>query len=297
VRVRTFCRTRLLTLTHGYNASMQVWVGTSGFSYSDWVGPFYPSGTRPERMLAYYCRRFPLVELNFTFYRLPTRLQLARLAEQTPAGFQFLVKMPRTISHERDFRELGAFRVAVDELRVRERLLGVLAQFPQAFHNMAENRDWLGHLAGELTAYSPAVEFRHISWFRPEVGAWLGERHVDLVAVDAPALPGLYPRGLVQSTPRAYVRFHSRNAANWYQSDKQRYDYSYTDEEMTEWLTALTDAAAQTERALLLFNNCHRSQAVQNARRMQELLAGLGDRLEMVQPCARPAAEQRFLFD
>jgi uncharacterized protein YecE (DUF72 family) len=276
---------------------MHVWVGTSGFSYSDWVGPFYPAGTRPERMLAYYCRRFPLVELNFSFYRLPTRLQLARLAEQTPAGFQFLVKVPRTISHEQDPGELAAFRLAVDELKARNRLLGVLAQFPQAFHNRLENREWLADVTAELAPYSPAVEFRHPSWFGPKVRTWLGERNVDLVAVDAPDLPGLYPSGLVQSTARVYVRFHSRNAAKWYQSDKQRYDYSYTDEEMTEWLTALSGAAARTERALLLFNNCHRSQAVQNARRMQELLAGLGDELELIPPPAAPEMEQRLLFD
>src|SRR5262249_35196553 len=66
--------------------AMQVWVGTSGYSYSDWVGGFYPAGTRSERMLGWYARLFPLVELNFTFYRMPTAEQLARLAEQTPAG-------------------------------------------------------------------------------------------------------------------------------------------------------------------------------------------------------------------
>jgi uncharacterized protein YecE (DUF72 family) len=276
---------------------MEVWIGTSGFSYSDWVGPFYRSGTRPERMLAYYCRRFPLVELNFTFYRLPTGAQLVRLAEQTPAGFQFLVKMPRTISHERADRELAGFRLAVDALRSKGRLLGVLAQFPQAFHNVAENRDWCSRLMSELSAYSLAVEFRHYSWFRPDVASWLGEKQVDLVAVDVPELPALYPRGLVQSTPRIYVRFHSRNAARWYQSDKERYDYDYADEEMAEWLTALKGSSTRAERALLLFNNCHRAQAVENAQRMQELVARLGDKLEMVQPPAAPPAEQRLLFD
>ena len=63
---------------------MQVWIGTSGYSYPDWVGAFYPRGTRPQRMLAYYCRHFPLVELNFTFYHSPRPGQLARFAEQTP---------------------------------------------------------------------------------------------------------------------------------------------------------------------------------------------------------------------
>src|SRR5207244_9763012 len=79
---------------------MKVWIGTSGYSYPDWVGSFYPEGTRPNRMLAHYAQHFPLVELNFTFYRPPTPDVLARLAEQTPAGFRFLVTVPRPISHE-----------------------------------------------------------------------------------------------------------------------------------------------------------------------------------------------------
>src|SRR5262249_49105241 len=61
---------------------MQLWIGTSGYSYPDWVGPFYPPGTRGGRMLAHYCRRFPLVELNFTFYRPPTAPILERIAQQ-----------------------------------------------------------------------------------------------------------------------------------------------------------------------------------------------------------------------
>src|SRR5205814_10562919 len=98
---------------------MQIWIGTSGYSYPDWVGGFYPRGTRPNRMLDHYCGHFPLVELNFTFYRLPTPSMLARLADQTPAGFQFLVKMPRSLSHEESNAELAGFRAAVEELQRR----------------------------------------------------------------------------------------------------------------------------------------------------------------------------------
>src|SRR5207248_5006809 len=70
-------------------ASMQVWIGTSGYSYREWVGGFYPVGTTPRRMLPFYCGHFPIVELNFTFYQTPTPDMLAHMAEQTPDGFQF----------------------------------------------------------------------------------------------------------------------------------------------------------------------------------------------------------------
>src|SRR5689334_14212259 len=114
---------------------MHVWIGTSGYSYPDWVGGFYPAGTRPGKMLAYYSRVFPLVELNFTFYRPPTADMLARLAAQTPAGFRFLVKIPRTLSHEQSPRDLPGFRLAVAELERRGQLSGLLCQFPQATHH------------------------------------------------------------------------------------------------------------------------------------------------------------------
>ena len=95
---------------------MQVWIGTSGYSYPDWVGDFYPAGTRDSQMLAHYCRHFPLVELNFTFYRPPTARMLGHLADKTPPGFQFLVKLPRTLSHDEDPRDLAGFRQAAERI-------------------------------------------------------------------------------------------------------------------------------------------------------------------------------------
>src|SRR5262245_20949485 len=176
-------------------------------------------------MLAFYCHHFPLVELNFTFYRLPTPAMLARLADQTPAGFQFLVKLPRTLSHDEDPRELSAFRDAVREVETRGRLAGLLCQMPQATHFGPRPQRWLERIAGELAGLHLAVEFRHASWARPDLPAWLQKQGLGLVAVDVPELPNLYPRGLVQSGPAVYVRFHSRNAGNWYRSDKDRYDF------------------------------------------------------------------------
>lgn len=277
---------------------MQVWIGTSGYSYPDWVGAFYPPGTRPEKMLGHYVKHFPLVELNFTFYRLPTPSMLERIATQTPAGFQFLVKLPRTLSHDRSPRELDAFRYAVEELRRREQLLGLLCQLPQATHDTRQNRTWLQFLGRELQPYGLAVEFRHQSWSRPDVAPWLAEQDVDLVSVDAPDIPALYPRGLVRSTPRLYVRLHSRNAQNWYKSDKDRYDFDYDDAALQEWITSVNQIA-DSERILLLFNNCQRTQAVANAQRMRELLLRTAPHLQVVEPFAQPepGTQQRLLFD
>jgi uncharacterized protein YecE (DUF72 family) len=277
---------------------MPIWIGTSGYSYADWVGPFYPPGTRSERMLAYYTRLFPLVELNFTFYRLPTPANLARLAENSREGFQFLVKLHRSLSHDEEGRDLLAFRDAVEELRRRGRLLGVLCQLPQATHDEPKHRTWLETLGREFAGCGLAVEFRHRSWLRPDVPDWLHNYQIDLVSVDVPDLPGLYPRALVRSGPRLYVRFHSRNAANWYRSDKDRYDYTYDDAALAEWVSALAATAERDERVLLLFNNCHRGQAAENARRMRELLTRLAPEMPVVEPFAEPPGpQQRSLFD
>jgi uncharacterized protein YecE (DUF72 family) len=154
-------------------------------------------------------------------------------------------------------------------------------------------------LARELGTYRLAVEFRHRSWQRPDITPWLEERGVELVSVDAPDLPALYPPGLVQVGSRIYVRFHSRNATNWYLSDKERYDFDYTDAMLREWIDALRNVAGTTSHALLLFNNCHRAQAAANAQRLRELLEKHAPELPVVHPFAAPSDEprQRLLFE
>src|SRR5262245_21277677 len=112
--------------------AMDIWIGTSGYSYQDWVGDFYPPGTRPERMLNYYCEVFPLVELNLKVYRPPTREMPERLADKTAAGVQFIVKAPQTISHEGSDADLPGFRQAVEGLAQRGQLAGLMVQLPQA---------------------------------------------------------------------------------------------------------------------------------------------------------------------
>jgi uncharacterized protein YecE (DUF72 family) len=276
---------------------MDVWVGTSGYSYSDWVSGFYPAGTKATQMLAYYSRQFPLVELNFTFYRPPTAEMLDKFVPRTPPGFQFLVKLPRTISHENRKDDIDGFRRAVLSLQKQDRLSGLLLQLPQSTHDDRASRAWIKTIGKALGDLNLAVEFRHRSWAGPETVAWLADLGLAIVAVDVPDLPGLYPRGWVQSGPCAYVRFHSRNAGNWYRSDKDRYDYDYDDAALNEWVeaAAAASAAGTTERALFLFNNCFRSQAAVNARRIETLMARQPG-LVVTPPPAAPPPEQRSLF-
>ena len=247
-------------------------VGTSGFSYPDWVGPFYPHRTRPTEMLPFYAKRFPIVELNFTFYRMPTAGAFEHMVRRTPEGFQFLVKMSSEVTHACNWSCLGQFLEALEPLCRAGCMAGVLCQFPQSFHCTRVTSSYLWQLADRLAGYPTFVEFRHRSWDTPRLIPELGARNLGIVSVDVPLISSLFPRRLLCSTRTIYVRFHSRKTANWYAGDKDRYDYWYSRPELEEWVDEIQDLMAETERVYLLFNNCRKGQAAQNAAQVQRIL-------------------------
>jgi uncharacterized protein YecE (DUF72 family) len=214
-----------------------------------------------------------------------------------PDSFQFLVKLPRSLSHEQRTDDLKTFSQSAAALYQRDQLRGLLCQLPQTTHYEKKSLTWLQTLAKEVSPYRLAVEFRHRSWLRQDVPDWMAKNHLDVVSVDVPDVPSLYPRGWVQSGPRAYVRMHSRLAKNWYSADKERYDNRYRDEELMEWVQAMNAAQEHTEEVLLLFNNCYRGQAIANAQRMRELIAEQSPQAQIVPPSAGSHPSQRTLFD
>jgi uncharacterized protein YecE (DUF72 family) len=236
---------------------MDIWIGTAGYSYRDWVGAFYPPATRGTQVLAYYSRHFPLVELNLTFYRTPTSAILNRLADQTPPGFQFILKLPQSLSHEASPRDLAACHEAVTALASRNQLLSLLCQLPQRVHHSSKAERWLETLAEGFSGLRLAVEFRHRSWSHPGLISWAEKAGVDIVSVDVPDLPGLFPSGLIKATSRIYVRMHSRRPANWYAGHAPRYDYRFPDSALYEWIDAIPRGGG-AEQAIFIFNNCYR---------------------------------------
>jgi uncharacterized protein YecE (DUF72 family) len=121
---------------------------------------------------------------------------------------------------------------------------------------------------------------------------------MDLVAVDVPDLPNLYPRGLVRSSERIYIRLHSRQAENWYASGADRYDYAYDDWELTEWARALAEQEERAELAYVLFNNCAGGQAAANAVRMRTIMEHQASSFQIVEPFPESAeGGQASLFD
>jgi uncharacterized protein YecE (DUF72 family) len=275
-----------------------VWIGTAGYAWPEWVGPFYPDGTSLQRMPRFYATQFPCVEINSTFYRVPTPGQLSRLADRTAPGFQFSLKVPRSVSHEQGVHALQPFKKAADELAARHRLIGFILQFPEAFHDTPAHRDWIKRIADELSPYPTWVEFRHRSWARPHLGDWLRERRLELASIDVPSLPALFPRGVIDTrTTRVYARLHSRIAANWFQPGKIRYDYDYPDDVLREWIASLVSAAPRLTDVHLFFNNCHGIQGPNNARRMAELIRAEAPCLEVVEAPGVPLPVQGTLFE
>jgi uncharacterized protein YecE (DUF72 family) len=163
---------------------MNVLVGTSGWSYKEWKGSFYPPKLPAEEMLRFYSGRFRTVEVNNSFYRIPAEKVLASWAEQVPEPFRFVMKASRRVTHNNRLKDddgsLGYFLRAINPLG--ERLGPTLFQLPP---NFKKDMDRLrGFLAALPRHWGAAMEFRHSSWFDDEVYDALKNRNVALVAVD-----------------------------------------------------------------------------------------------------------------
>lgn len=252
-------------------------VGTSGYQYADWKGTFYPESLARGEELSYYAARFRTVELNFTYYRVPTARTIAAMVGKTPEGFTFWVKANEATTHKQDRSVAAAFNEALAPAREAGRLAGILCQFPYSFRNTAAARAYLASLPEDFPHDPLVVEFRNAGWASEAVYEFLRARRLGFCCVDEPALRGLMPRIAVATAPTAYVRFHSRNAAKWYAGGgKERYNYLYKPEELREWLPKVQRLAAEAENVYIFFNNCHAGQAAVNAEEFRKLLTEIG---------------------
>jgi uncharacterized protein YecE (DUF72 family) len=267
-------------------------VGTSGFSFPDWVGTAYPPGVRRGEYFDRYVRWFDAVEINSTYYRIPPPATFERLAERAPEGFTFVVKLPREMTHEREgFAEArNPFLESIRPLREAGRLGGLLAQFPSSFRPTNEARAHLEALAEALPRDVPlCAEFRHESWAREETWNHLRRIGVGFVNVDLPDLPGLPTPSEVVTSPVAYVRLHGRNRATWWEhpTPSDRYDYLYSESELEGWATRIERMAAGADVCFAFSNNCHLGQSVVNALQLVQRLGvpapAVGDGGELFQ--------------
>jgi uncharacterized protein YecE (DUF72 family) len=252
-------------------------VGTSGYSYDDWVGPFYPDHLDKSDRLVYYAREFDATELNFTYYRQPNAWILERIAAKVPDGFLFTVKAFRGLTHERqdNAAEFQTFVDALQPLRDQGKFGCVLAQFPYSFHARPENQVYLRRLRKRFGTLPVVVELRNRDWIAEDTFELLRACQLGFCCVDEPRLKGLLPPIAEVTASVAYVRFHGRNAAKWWQHDEawERYDYAYSREELEEWVPKIEALDAGASVTYAFANNHWQGQAVDTARQLRMLLA------------------------
>ena len=250
-------------------------IGTSGFDYDDWRGCFYPESLPKRAQLGYYAEHFDSVELNFSYYAIPRAAQLASMLERTGGRVRFAVKAHRSMTHERTAAraEHDAFAEALAPLREAGVLSAVLAQFPHSFRQNEPNRRYIKRLVDRIGP-PVVVELRRAEWAADPIYDWLRRIGAGLCCVDEPDLAGLMPPVAVAAAPPAYVRFHGRNAAKWYEHDHpaERYDYRYSAAELAQWVPRIRDLEARAGEVLVFFNNHFQAKAVDAAKLLGELL-------------------------
>lgn len=255
----------------------KILVGTSGFSYDDWVGPFYPPGTRKSDMLTVYSRHFPTVEINFTYYRLPPPSTMSSLVKKSEGSVIFAVKLNKDITHTRDEVADDLFRkflAGIEPMRQAGVLGALLAQYPWQFKNFAENWRRLEQVRRMLPDDDVVVEFRHDSWAEPAVEEGLRELGLGFCIVDEPQMSKLMPMRLWRTSDVAYLRFHGRNYKKWFKHDhpSERYDYLYKKEELEEWVPRIKGLASDAKKVYVFMNNHPIGQAIVNARMLMDML-------------------------
>jgi uncharacterized protein YecE (DUF72 family) len=233
----------------------KVWVGCSGWNYAHWRGGrVYPKGLAPSRWLQHYATWFDTVEVNNTFYRLPSRKAVADWVEQTPPGFLFTVKASRYLTHMKRLsdmgRGVGRFYERIEPLVESPKLGPVLWQLPENFHRDDER---LGHALAHLPGGRHCFEFRHPSWFDREIYALLRRHGVALVIGDHPERPF---QSHELTTSWTFIRFHYGERGR---------NGNYSERELEEWKRRIAAWRSRVE-VFAYFNNDWNGYAVRNAR-------------------------------
>lgn len=292
----------------------QILVGTTSWAEKTLIEShrFYPPGvTTAEERLRYYASRFPIVEVDSSYYGLPSEHNSLLWAQRTPPGFVFNVKAFRLFTQHQTppdalppdvrgqlgipkktyyYRDLSPglieelwrrFHLALEPLRASGKLGAVLFQYPPWFMYRRDHFEHVEQCVRQMPADLLAIEFRNGSWFR------VGHRDATLdfeqrhrlvhVVTDSPqGLSGSVPPLWSVTNPKlAVVRLHGRNADTWQRATRtahERFDYLYSDEELRTFVDPVRKMAARAETVHVLFNNCHRDRAQRNARSFRALL-------------------------
>jgi uncharacterized protein YecE (DUF72 family) len=255
-------------------------VGVAGWSYPDWEGIVYPKASRFDA-LSYLASFFDTVEINSTFYRIPSARTTFSWARRARANseFRFTLKLYKGFTHERTATadDERAFREALAPLVDAGVLGAVLLQFPWSFKDQPENRDYLGGALERFARYPLVVEVRHSSWNVPEFYAFLEERSAGFCNIDQPLIGRSLAPSKRATGPVGYIRLHGRNYRDWFREDAgrdARYDYLYSEEELDPWVEKISEVSETASSTYVITNNHFRGQAVVNALQIRSRIEG-----------------------
>ncbi len=242
---------------------VKYWIGCSGYSYNDWVGRFYPEGLDKQFFFSYYVQKFNTVEINSTFYQLPSINTVKHWTSQAPDYFKFSIKFYREITHDRKLFHiepvLEKFFGVLQPLINKDKIAVFLIQLPASIgKNLPKLENFINYLP---RTFRYAIEFRHHSWLTDDTFELLEKYGIAYVIVDEPHLPGI----IKVTASFAYIRFHGRGKKVWY-------FYKYSEEELRPWAKKIKDLENQVNEIFIYFNNHFRAYAPSNALQFTKLL-------------------------
>jgi len=241
-------------------------IGTSGWSYNEWAGAFYPDSKTNK--LSYYSKIFGTAEVDSSFYAFPSKGLVLGWARYTPDDFVFSVKLPQLLTHEKKLdpekgveADLVRFLGLLKPLIAAGKLGPVLIQLPPSFSFQPDFGKLKSFLEMSPEDVKFAVEFRHPSWLREETWSLLRGKNVANVIVDEPLLPP----DTVITADFAFIRWHGRGSRPWY-------NYRYSEKELDTWVPKVKDVTSRVKATFGYFNNHFRGFAVENSLKMMEKL-------------------------
>jgi len=249
-------------------------LGTSGWSYNEWEGPFYQEGEK--RKLRAYSRVFQTAEIDSTFYRFPSKGTVIGWLRYSPSEFVFASKIPKLITHDKKLglkgnikSDLESFLEIMRPLQLGGKLACLLIQLPPKYDFDLANLESFFTLLDPLFRY--AVEFRNLSWMRDETWDLLRKHKVAYVNVDEPLLPP----DVHLTADFSYFRWHGRGTNPWF-------DYKYSKEELDEWVPKVKETAEKANKVLGYFNNHFHGYAPENCLYLIERLGLLSEKQKQV---------------
>lgn len=262
-------------------------IGTSGFSFPDWLGTVYPKSLPKTEMLFYYENHlgFNTVELNFTYYSLPGLKTIVSFVNKTAENFDFVVKAYRGTTHDpfddrlgeakptldKAKEDTGKFVSALKPLIDKNKLGAVLLQFPFFFYPREEAKEYILQCKEWMKDIPLVIEFRNRAWAKKETFDFLRANNLGYCAVDEPKLSRLMPFLNEVTSGIAYLRFHGRSP-NWFNAPvEERYNYLYKKEELASFIPEIQKMSRSAKKMYVFFNNCHAGSAARNALMLKEM--------------------------